>query len=112
MARKGNKSNAIKYQRYKNGGRKLINKAEKQKKHEKRMAKFAARKEAGKRYEYAPIPYAKDSKAYREEALVRSEKNVDRRLPLQKWTSIWRKLNNELNKEAQARKDAERLARK
>lgn len=36
---------------------------------------------------------------YVREATRRAEKNIDRRLPLQKITSIMRKLNNQLAKE-------------
>lgn len=42
---------------YKSRGQRAINKAIKQKRHEKRMAKFAKRKEDGKTYKYKPNPF-------------------------------------------------------
>jgi len=53
----------------------------------------------GKSYDYKPNPYSKESLAFRIEEKFRATKNVDRRLPLQKITSIMRKLNNQLAKE-------------
>lgn len=45
---------------YKLRGQRAINKAIKQKRHEKRMAKFAERKEKAKTYKYEPNPYSAD----------------------------------------------------
>ena len=45
---------------YKSRGQRTINKAIKQKRHEKRVADFARRKEDGKTYKYKPNPYSAD----------------------------------------------------
>lgn len=92
-------------EKYKLSGRKVENKAIKQAKHEKRMTKFAKRKEEGKAYEYTPVPFVKGSKEYNRESAVRAEKNVSRKTPLQNMTSIMRKLENQLAKERVARKE-------
>lgn len=84
---------------YRTSGNLQTNKLLKQERNEKRIAKFAARCEAGKTYIYQANPYSKDSIMYVREATRRAEKNIDRRLPLQKITSIMRKLNNQLAKE-------------
>lgn len=72
MARKG--GNKKRCERYKLSGHKEENKMKRQKRHEKRMARFAQRKADGKSYEYKPIPFAKDSKEYNKEALIRMNK--------------------------------------
>lgn len=100
-----------KCERYKNAGTRGINKAEKQKKHEKRIAKFTQRKEEGKCYEYKPNPYNKDGSRkeqfeFRQERRKREAKNVDHRLPLQKLTSMMRLLENEQSKQREAIKAA------
>lgn len=89
---------------YRTSGNLQTNKLLKQERNEKRIAKFAARREEGKTYQYNPNPYFKDSKAYITEVERRAEKNVDRRLPLPKLTSIMRKLNNQLAKEMAEKK--------
>jgi len=60
---------------YKSRGQRAINKAIKQKRHEKRMAKFAKRKEDGKTYTYQKNPYEKDSREWLTERAKR-EGNV------------------------------------
>ena len=84
---------------YRTSGNLQINKLLKQERNEKRMARFAARREAGKTYKYQANPYVKDSTAYVTEATQRAEKNVDWGLPLQKLTSVMQKLSNHLAKE-------------
>jgi len=68
---------------YKSRGQRAINKAIKQKRHEKRVADFARRKEDGKTYEYKPNPYSTDMelphnyvKEQRETRLFESYKNA------------------------------------
>ncbi len=94
--------------KYKASGTREANKRIKQARHEKRMARFAKRKEEGKTYTYEPNPYEKDSKAYLKEAYDRSLKNVDHRLPLAKMTSLIRKVEDQINKEIAAAKELER----
>lgn len=45
---------------YKSRGQREINKAIKQERHKKRLAKFAERREEGKTYKYKPNPYGTD----------------------------------------------------
>lgn len=99
MAKIKNPSNKKRYDAYKNSGRRLINKEEKQKRHEKRMAKFAKRREEGKAYEYKPNPYKEGSKEYiveQNERLAKSKKW--HKLPLSQFDSVMAKLDNYLNK--------------
>lgn len=100
MAKRGNKNRKARYDAYKNSGRKAINKHNRKLKAEKREQKFVKRREEGKAYTY--VPPKTDEERY-----DRSFKNVDRRLPYQKLTSIFAKLNNEL-----ARKELERKERR
>ena len=88
MATKGKMK--IKCQNYRNSGRRQINKDLKAKRHEKRIEHFKKRREEGKAYEYKP------PRNHREK-VRRSKKNVDRRLPIQKWDSLFSKLENEIN---------------
>ena len=74
-------------------------------KHEKRMARFAKRREEGKAYEYSPNPFTKGTKEYIQEEKRRSEKNVNHKTPLQTMASIMKKLDNQLAKERMARKE-------
>lgn len=60
---------------------------------EERMNK---RREAGKTYTYKPNPFPKDSAEYREEQWRRVHKNVSRKTPFARWTSIMAKLENQL----------------
>ena len=82
----------IKCQNYRNAGRKQINKELKAKKHLARIEHFAKRREEGKAYEYKPPKN-------RHEKYLRSQKNVDRRLPIAQLDSWFRKLDNEIAKE-------------
>lgn len=84
---------------YRTSGNLQTNKLLKQERNKKLIAKFAARRAAGKSYKYKPNPFGKESDKYIIEAKHRAEKNVDRRLPLQKLTSIMRKLNDQIIKD-------------
>ena len=90
---------------YRTSGRRSENKIAKQIRHEKRMAKFAKRREEGKSYEYSPNPFTKGTKEYIQEEKRRSEKNVNHKTPLQTMASIMKKLDNQLAKERMARKE-------
>lgn len=63
---------------------------------EERMNK---RREAGKTYSYKPNPFVKGSEGWREEQYKRTNKNVSRKTPTARWTSIMAKLENQLVKE-------------
>ena len=87
------------------GNRSSMNKA----KEERRQARFAKRKEEGKGYTYQPIPYKKDTKEYFDKLRDRAAKNVSHKTPIQRFTSIMRKLDNQLAKE---RKDVKEKVQK
>lgn len=89
---------------YRTSGNLQTNKLLKQKRNEKLIAKFTARREAGKAYEYKTNPYIAGSEAYMLENETRAMKNVDRRMPLQRFTSIMRRLDNMLMREVAERK--------
>lgn len=103
-AKMGNQRNKEKCQAYKNAGRKAINKELKAKRHEKRMAKFAKRREDGKTYEYKPNPFKEGTKKWREENQRRAEKNVDRRIPIQINDSVNSKLKTYLAQQKEMEK--------
>ena len=96
---KPNKRHKEKCKQYQMEGRREKNKAIKAERHERRMAKFAKRREEGKAYEYTPNPYEPGTREYNTEAYKRAQKNVDRRVPQAWWDSRWRKLNNEIEAE-------------
>lgn len=103
----GNKSHKARCERYKQQGRRLINKKKKQEKHMKLMEKFAKRKEEGKTYTYKPIPFAKDSKEYIKEKNLRARKNYTHRPALAIYESVMKKLDNELLKQKELEKKKE-----
>ncbi len=92
MARPGKHKD--KYLKRKNSGITERNKAIRQEKNKKRIAKFAARREAGKSYVYKPNPYKEGTREHMAEAWERAAKNVDRRVEFQKMKSVFAKLNN------------------
>lgn len=106
MAKSGNANHKKRYDRYKTQGRREANKKLKQERNEKRIAKFAKRKEEGKSYQYKPNPYKEDSADYTHEALIRHEKTLSKKGEFQRRTSVMRKLQNELDKIAKAEKAA------
>ncbi len=116
MARIG--KHKYKYDRYKNSGHKEQNKRDRAARNEKRIAKFAARKEDGKTYVYDKNKSQKkfkefckhiDSdtmKEYRDilhDNCFASNKNGKRGRDTEhaKYTSVYRKLNNEIEKQKQ-----------
>lgn len=103
MAKKFGKHKA-KYDNYKNSGRKFINKEEKQKRAKKREEKFIKRREEGKTYEYKPNPYKKGTVYHYFVNKKRQAKNVSKKTPYARNTSIMRKLQNSLNAIAEADK--------
>lgn len=103
MAKIKNPSNKKRYDAYKNSGRRLINKAENQKKHKKRMERFAKRREEGKSYEYKPNPYKEGTDEYIMEESNRASKK-SARLDIAKYDSLMAKLDYQLKKEKEAKK--------
>lgn len=110
MAKPGNKNNKARCEKYKMQGRREINKKKKQEKHEQLMNKFKKRKEEGKTYSYKPISFPKNSKEYIKEKNTRARKNTSHKTPLAKFTSIMRKLDNELMKQKELEKVKEKEA--
>lgn len=96
-SKKGKGSYAI----YKSSGRREKNKVLKKERHEKRIAKFAKRREEGKTYEYKAI---KDTMNPDDEREVRALKNVNHKTEFARFTSAMRKVQNELDKKSAAMK--------
>ena len=113
-----------KYDAYKNSGRKEINKKERAAKNQRRIDRFAKRKEEGKTYEYSKErSTAKVMDAYGKafeqmenkdqllHDLFKANQGSNRgaHTDLARWTSGMRKLDNELAKiKADAKKEAEK----
>ena len=95
----------IKCNAYRVAGRRQINKDLKAKKNLARIEHFAKRREEGKTYEYKP---PKNNKEKRE----RAKKNIDRRLPIQRWESLFGKLEYQMNQEELAKKEKSLKAKK
>ena len=102
----GNKSHKARCEKYKQSGRRIINKQEKAKRHEKRMQRFAKRREEGKTYKYTPNPYKEGTKEYIKEKNKRASKNVNHSTPTEYFDSVMGKLRYKLSKE----RELERLA--
>ena len=93
-----------------NGGRQKANVAHEQV----RQARFARRKEAGKTYEYKPIPYEKETPEFLEEQYKRAEKvrkTVENRTDYARLTSFFAKLDNKLNAEKLKQKESTQKSR-
>lgn len=82
------------------GNKAVINKA----KEERRQIKFADKREEGRTYKYKPIPYAKGTIEYQREKMERAAKIVSKKTPVAIFTSIMKKLENQLEKEKTERK--------
>ena len=92
---------------YKSCGQRAINKAIKQKRHEKRMAKFAKRKEDGKTYAYQKNPYEKDSREWLTERAER-EGNVHKEPNEYKWYArVFGRLNRDMKAVEEAARQEE-----
>lgn len=112
MAKPG--TNKERCKRYSTSGHREANKERRQKNAEKRIEKFAKRREDGKAYVYEPNPYdpERQKRQYAEEANARAAKNGDRRDCVSRWRSVMQKLNNEIAAEELAAKKAiERVKR-
>ena len=95
----GNQKHKERCKKYKQEGRREVNKVKKQEKHKKRMAKFLKRKEEGKTYSYVPNPFKKNTKEYAREANKRKRKNKSHKLDIAIWDSLMRKTQNIVDKE-------------
>ncbi len=90
-----------KCEKYKNQARLEKNKDIKQKRHEKRMQRFADRKQAGKTYEYS-----KDQSSHKQESNKCSRQ--PRHTEYCKLESLFAKLDLEMNRELAAERERER----
>ena len=99
-------TNKERCKRYEASGHREANKARRQERAKKREERFAKRRAEGKAYEYKPNPYDpnKQKNKYIHEVNIRSDKNGDRRDDISQWRSVMRKLNNQLEQEAEAEK--------
>lgn len=112
---KPNKAHHDRCVKYKNRGQREINKKVKQERDAKRRAKFAARREAGKCYKYEPLPKEpenKNSRSWYEWYGMKRERELKAdpyrtKTEYQKWTSIMRKVQNEIDEEVRLMKKEE-----
>lgn len=65
----------------------------------KRQAKFAKRREEGKVYKYAPIPFAEGTPEYYSEQFARMIKSRSKKLEYARLESVFAKLDNWVNKQ-------------
>ncbi|MFA6832078.1 MAG: hypothetical protein WCR36_07395 [Bacteroidaceae bacterium] len=72
---------------------------------ERRQARFARKREEGLAYEYESIPFVMGTEEYYEEEMARAEKTKSRKLPLARFTSIMKKLDNQLVQQKQRLKN-------
>ena len=115
---KPNKAHHDRCVKYKNRGQREINKKIKQARDKKRIARFARRKAEGKTYEYKPLPPRPENG---NEAWVWDQMKADRveksrpyknKTDLQKWTSIMRKVQNEIDEQLRLEKREESAGKK
>ena len=94
----GNKSHKARCEKYKQTGRRAINKQKKAERHSKRMQRFADRKAAGKCYEYS-----KERTDKKRENHVPIGTNIGSNRGIHtdvaKWDSVYSKVNNDYVKQ-------------
>ncbi len=81
---------------YKSRGQREVNKAIKQKRHEKRVAQFAKRREEGKAYSYQKNPYEKGSYQWGLERIRREEKVHKEPNEYKRYARIFGRLDRDL----------------
>ena len=81
---------------YKSRGQREINKAIKQKRHEKRVADLAKRKEEGKTYSYQKNPFAKDTREWATERARREEKVYKESNEYKKYARVFGRLDRDM----------------
>lgn len=81
---------------YKSRGQREVNKAIKQKRHEKRVAQFAKRREEGKTHSYQKNPYEKGSYNWEAERIRREEKVYKEPNEYKKYARIFGRLDRDL----------------
>ncbi len=93
---KPNKKHTEWCKNYKSRGQREINKAIKQKRHEKRVVDFAERKENGKSYFYQKNPYEKDTREWLTERAKREEKVYKESNEYKKYARVFGRLNRDM----------------
>lgn len=101
----GNKNHKERCKKYKQEGRRILNKAKKKERHEKRVAKFKKRREENKNYTYSPNPYEIGTAEYSREQNLRKQKNESNKTDIAIWDSIMRKVRNITDKEKALEKE-------
>ena len=81
---------------YKSRGQRAINKVIKQKRHEKRVADFARRKEDGKTYSYQKNPFVKDTREWATERARREEKVYKESNEYKKYARVFGRLDRDM----------------
>jgi len=81
---------------YKSRGQRAINKAIKQKRHEKRVADFVKRKEDGKIYSYQKNPFVKDTREWATERARREEKVYKESNEYKKYARVFGRLDRDM----------------
>lgn len=81
---------------YKSRGQREVNKAIKQKRHEKRVAQFAKRREEGKTYSYQKNPYEKGTYQWELERIRREEKAHKEHNEYKRYARVFGRLDRDL----------------
>lgn len=81
---------------YKSRGQREVNKAIKQKRHEKRVAQFAKRREEGKTHSYQKNPYEKGTYQWELERIRREEKVYKEPNEYKKYARVFGRLDRDL----------------
>lgn len=93
---KPNKKHTEWCKNYKSRGQREINKAIKQKRHEKRVAQFAKRREEGKTYSYQKNPYEEGTYQWGLECVRREEKVHKESNEYKKYARIFGRLDRDM----------------
>ena len=86
----GNKNHKARCQQYKSEGRRELNKKKKAARHEKRMQRFAERRESGKCYQYDK---KRTEKKIKDRVPIGTNLGSNKRTDVAEWDSISAKLN-------------------
>ena len=92
---------------YKTRGQREVNKAIKQKHHEKRVADFAKRKEEGKTYSYQKNPYEKDTREWLTECARREEKTHKESNEYKRYARVFGRLDRDMRAIAEVARQEE-----
>ena len=103
----GNRAHHERCQKYKQRGQRELNKVKKQEKNQKRIAKFAAKREKKEPHTYVPKdPETRGSNKTEPLGSFPWRPKMDRMIEVQKWTSIMRRVQNNIDAEREEVKKA------